>query len=197
MSLIDPYEVQKIHISRQPWSNEERDRRNKELIRQAVDEHITGAGVTIKIIDPEGGSNTYYEGDPIRRGADVRSSADFESMKRKRDVLTVSRSQILINTNDPAARYVVNPQGTSIVVADGIFVPEQVINEQNCHTPPDPAVRQKVRGGWIEVGELHPGIDGAELLAQLVARGAVIDRKLVDKVLTAAKKTLSKSSKAE
>ena len=196
MSLVDAYEPQNVHISRNTMMGDEgRDRQNAELVRKAVDEFIVGAGVTIRIEDG-GSSKTWHEGDPIRRNVDVRSSSDFDKMLAMRDVLKVSESQILINTNDPAARFVVNPMGKAIVVAAGIFAPGQVITAADCHKEPEPPKRTKYKGVPVEAGEWHPGLDGEQVLESLISRGMVVDRTLPGKLKRAVKAAVSRKAAA-
>jgi|GEM_PF-6911784 len=196
MALIDAYEDQKIHISRDTMMGDEgKARQNAALVGKAVDEYIVGAGVTIRIEDG-GSSKTWHEGDPIRRGLDVRSSSDFGQMLQRRDVLKISKSQILINTDDPAAQFIVNPQGSSVSVATGIIATGKVISAADCHKEPEPPNRTKYRGVWVEAGEWHPGLDGEQVLKSLIARGLVIDRTLGGKLKRAVKATVRKRKAA-
>ena len=180
--------------SREIMSDAERARRNKELVQSAVDEYIVAAGVAIQTREPDGSTRTFREGDPLRRGIDILSNSKFEALLKHHDVLKISKDQLMINRDDPDARYIVNPSGRAITIRGTIHNPGSVFGARNCARPPEPEQRDFRNGRWLEAGEIYPGDDGTAKLEELIAKGYVIDRKLIDKVKTAAKRVLSKAT---
>jgi hypothetical protein len=175
------------------------ERLNEERVshaKTAKERDTVGPRRTIVVTEPDGSSKTFRTGDKISRGPGcIRSQADWEDLSRQKDLLCLTESQWSINNDRPESRYIIDPDGKAIITRRGIKSPREIVSVLDFARPPDPATRTTANGNTVEVGEWFPGSDGSEVFERLLSKGPVVDRKFTDKVRTAAKKVLSKTTK--
>ena len=198
MAIIDPLMQQQISVSRDTTVSDERLREERAAYALEV-KHRDSVGPrrTITITDPDRTSRTFRTGDKIWLGPGcVRSGTDWEALRRDKDIVSLTDSQYAINNDLPEARYIIAPHGKAIITRTGIKSPGEIVTALDFARPPYPESRSFINGRWLEVGELDPGSDGTEKLNELLALGRVIDRKLIGRATTAAKRMLSPKGKA-
>ena len=196
--LVDVLAPQRITVHRDTTVSDERLKEERlEHAKTVKGRHTVGPRRTIVVTEPDGTSKTYRTGDKIWLGPGcIRSGTDWEDLRRNKDRVEQTDSQHAIANDLPEARYIINPDGKALVARTGVKSPGEIVCALDFARPPSPESRSFINGRWLEAGQIDPGSDGTEKLDELLAKGWVIDRKLIDRVKTAAKKVLApKSSK--
>lgn len=199
MAIVDPMAPQSIHVARDTSvSNERLNEERLEHARTVKERETVGPRRVITVTEPDGSSKTYRTRDKIWRGPGcIRSGADWEALKRSKDIICLTSSQYAINNDLPEARYIIGEK--ALTTSNGIKGPREIVTPLDFARPPVPESREFSQGRWLEVGELYAGSDGTEVFDECLADGRIKDRRsLLDRAKSAAKKALSPktSSKA-
>jgi hypothetical protein len=193
MTLTSHSQGQRIIVKRNTLiSDEEFKRQCEKLLKTMKVETVVSPGRTIRVGEDDGETRTFRTGDPIEHGSDIRSRLDWEDLARQKDLLTATKSQLMVNLDDPAARFLVGD--TALSLPGKIYDVGEVICEQNCAQAADPSKRSFIQGSWVEPGEFRAADDGSETFQRLLDLGRIIDRTLVGKVKTAVKRAVSSRS---
>ena len=191
MAIVDPLVPQQITVHRDTnVSDEQLLEEIAKHVKQVKYRDSVGPRRTIIVTEADESSKTYRTGDKLFHGPGcIRSGIDWEALKRNKDRVSLTDSQLAVNNDLPEARYIIGEK--ALTTRTGIKGPREITSALDFARPPRPERREFTQGRWMEAGELDPGTDGTEKLNELLAKGSVVDRKLVDKVKTAAKRVLS------
>jgi hypothetical protein len=170
-------------------SAEEFQRQCAKLLTEMTETIVVSPGTTIRVKEDGGETLIFREGDPLVRAVDIRCGSIWSDLQRHKHLLEATESQLLVNLNDPSARFIVGD--TAISLPGRIFDVGEVVCQKDCARAAEPSARTFSQGTWIEKGEFFGGVDGSEAFQRLLDLGRITDRKLVDKVKTAVRKAVT------
>ena len=170
-------------------SVEERQRLCAKLLTEMTEKVVVSPHTTVRVKEDGGETLIFREGDAMERSVDIRCGSIWSDLQRHKHLLEATESQLMINVDDPRARYIVGDRALSL--PGRIFDVAEVFCQQDCARAADPSARTFSQGTWIEKGEFYAGDDGSETFQRLLDLGRVTDRKLVDKVKTAVRKAVT------
>jgi hypothetical protein len=172
-------------------SAEEFQRQCAKLLTEMTEKIVVSPGTTIRVKEDGGETLIFREGDPLVRAVDIRCGSIWSDLQHHKHLLEATKSQLLVNIDDPSARYIVGDRALSLTGAGRIFDCGEVVCQQDCAHAPDPSARTFSQGTWIEKGDFHSGDDGSETFQRLLDLGRITDRTVVGKVRTAVKRAVT------